>query len=186
MAGFDNEVVYGSNVDFTGSPTVTPQVTLNGQLLIGADTPPNIRVGNITSNTANLVVTNTPGGISLSDTGIAVIRGPSINFQSTGFTPIFTPSSPFIIIGFILYAVDVDTITMSWSANLGWTAPDYDDYFNSVQGVNNVTGEVDVEIPPPGNPLILIPASVTFGINITTPSTATSDVEKIDILGYYF
>lgn len=36
MAGFDNEVVYGSNVDFSGSSTVTGQILTNGQLIIGS------------------------------------------------------------------------------------------------------------------------------------------------------
>lgn len=36
MAGFDNEVVYGSNVDFTGNTTVNATILTNGQLIIGS------------------------------------------------------------------------------------------------------------------------------------------------------
>jgi hypothetical protein len=49
MAGFDNETVYGSNVDFTGNATVSPTVTTNGQLLIGSTATPNIQVGVLNS-----------------------------------------------------------------------------------------------------------------------------------------
>lgn len=48
--------MYANNVDFTGSSTVTPQVTLNGQLLIGNSVAPNIRVGAITSPKGTLTV----------------------------------------------------------------------------------------------------------------------------------
>lgn len=71
MAGFDNEVVYGSNVDFTGNANVEGQVDSNGQLLIGANSAPFIRVGTITSLDGTLLITNGPGtiDISASDTG---------------------------------------------------------------------------------------------------------------------
>lgn len=72
MAGFDNEVVYGSNVDFSGSTTVTGQVTTNGQLLIGSTVSPNIRVGNITSTGGTLTITNGAGTINLEVAGGAV------------------------------------------------------------------------------------------------------------------
>ncbi len=38
MAGFDNDVVYGSNIDFSGNATVSAQMTADGQLLIGSST----------------------------------------------------------------------------------------------------------------------------------------------------
>lgn len=65
MAGFDNEVMYANNVDFTGSAVVTGQVTTNGQLLIGATASPNIRVGNLTSTSGSLTITNGAGTINL-------------------------------------------------------------------------------------------------------------------------
>lgn len=49
MAGFRNDTMYANNVDFTGSSTVSPTITTNGQLLIGSTASPNIRVGNLTS-----------------------------------------------------------------------------------------------------------------------------------------
>ena len=71
MAGFDNEVVYGSNVDFSGSTTVTGQVTLNGQLLIGSTATPNIRVGTLTAGTG-ISVTNGSGSITIAVDGSVV------------------------------------------------------------------------------------------------------------------
>lgn len=43
MAGFDNDVVYGTNVDFTGTSPVSGQINQNGELLVGASVAPFIR-----------------------------------------------------------------------------------------------------------------------------------------------
>lgn len=66
MAGIDNDVLYGANVDFTGSSLVSAQVTANGQLLIGSTAAPNIRVGNLTSLDSSVTITNGAGTIDLS------------------------------------------------------------------------------------------------------------------------
>lgn len=66
MAGINNDVIYGANVDFTGSALVSPQVTSNGQLLIGSTAAPNIRVGNLTSLDSSVTITNGNGTIDLS------------------------------------------------------------------------------------------------------------------------
>jgi hypothetical protein len=58
MAGFDNETVYGSNVDFTGSATVNPTILTNGQLIIGSTAlnvgGTHINIGTITSTTLTI------------------------------------------------------------------------------------------------------------------------------------
>ncbi len=69
MAGIDNEVLYGSNVDFRGVEPVIGQVTADGQLLIGSTASPNIRVGNLTSLGGTLTITNGAGTINLETTG---------------------------------------------------------------------------------------------------------------------
>lgn len=43
MAGIDNGVLYGSNVDFTGTTPVSGQMNLNGELLVGSTVAPFIR-----------------------------------------------------------------------------------------------------------------------------------------------
>lgn len=65
MAGFDNDVVYAANVDFSGASPVTGQVTTNGQMLIGATASPNIRVGTITSTGGSITVTTGAGTLNL-------------------------------------------------------------------------------------------------------------------------
>lgn len=69
MAGFDNDVVFANNVDFSGGSPVTGKVTTDGQLLIGATASPNIRVGNITSTGSTITVTNGAGTINLESGG---------------------------------------------------------------------------------------------------------------------
>lgn len=71
MAGFDNDVVYASNVDFTGSATVTGQFTTNGQLLIGSTAAPYARVGSLTSTGATVTISTGAGTINL-EAGAAV------------------------------------------------------------------------------------------------------------------
>ena len=85
MAGFKSDTVYADNVDFTGSTQPTPQVLLNGQLLIGATVAPNIRVGtltagpgiNITPGAGTITIGLTGGGTGIDsiavDTGISPV-----------------------------------------------------------------------------------------------------------------
>lgn len=102
MAGFDNDVLYADNVDFTGGTPVSGKVTTAGQLLIGASSSPYIRVNTLTAGTGiqitngdgSITITNTGGGgggggvTSLAgDTGSATESGGVINvFGDTGIT----------------------------------------------------------------------------------------------------
>lgn len=68
MAGFDNDIVYGTNVDFTGGSPVTGQMVSNGQLLIGASVAPFIRANTLTAGTG-ISITNGAGTITITNTG---------------------------------------------------------------------------------------------------------------------
>jgi hypothetical protein len=68
MAGFNNDVVYAANVDFTGAFPVIGQVTANGQLLIGAAVAPFIRANTLTAG-AGIAITNGVGTITITNTG---------------------------------------------------------------------------------------------------------------------
>ena len=68
MPGFDNNIVYSGNVDFTGNATVTPQVTTNGQLLIGSTVAPNIRVGSLTGTDGSITVSAGAGTLNVNAT----------------------------------------------------------------------------------------------------------------------
>ncbi len=77
MAGIDNEVLYGSNVDFRGVEPVIGQMTANGQLLIGSAVAPFIRVANLTSNDGSVTITNGAGTIDLAAAGSGDVVGPA-------------------------------------------------------------------------------------------------------------
>jgi hypothetical protein len=66
MAGFDGGCVFGTNVDFTGNSESVgiPQVTANGQLLIGSAVAPNIRVATLTAGNG-VTITNGAGTIQI-------------------------------------------------------------------------------------------------------------------------
>lgn len=68
MAGINQDVVYGANVDFTGGFPVTGQVTANGQLLIGSAVAPFIRANTLTAGTG-IAITNGPGTVTITNTG---------------------------------------------------------------------------------------------------------------------
>ena len=73
MAGFDNDVVYGTNVDFSGTSPVGATITLDGELLIGSSVLPNIRVGTLSSSDGSVTITNGNGTIDLSASGASSI-----------------------------------------------------------------------------------------------------------------
>ena len=68
MAGFDNNVMYADNVDFTGSTSPTAQVLNDGELLIGSTAAPNIQVGTLTGGTG-VTISNGSGAITINATG---------------------------------------------------------------------------------------------------------------------
>jgi hypothetical protein len=74
--GFHNDAtastMHSDNVDFTGNAIASPQVTLDGQLLIGSTTAPHIQVNTLTAGTG-ITVTNGHGTITVAATGAGMI-----------------------------------------------------------------------------------------------------------------
>jgi len=68
MAGFDNDVIYGANVDFRGVEPIQGQVTADGQLLIGSTASPNIKVATLTAG-SGIAITNGSGSITIASSG---------------------------------------------------------------------------------------------------------------------
>ena len=77
MAGFDNNVMYADNVDFTGSTTPVAQVTADGEILIGSTVAPNIRVGSLASAGASLIFTVGAGTINIETAGTIAASFPT-------------------------------------------------------------------------------------------------------------
>lgn len=73
MPGFDTgSVMYALNVDFTGNSLTsgTAQVTQNGQLLIGNNSSPQIRVGRLTSPNGTITIGYVAPNITLDTNGL--------------------------------------------------------------------------------------------------------------------
>ena len=116
MSGFDNDVLYADNVDFTGGSPVTGKVTANGQLLIGSAVSPHIRVGSLTSTGGSVVFTSGPGTLNIeagasvpttftSDAGAAIPAANNINLVGgTGIDTTATGST-------VTVAFDVTEVT---------------------------------------------------------------------------
>jgi len=72
MAGFDNDVVYGQNVDFRNVEPIVGQMTANGQLLIGAAVSPFIRANVPTSSNGSITITTGAGTLDFIANSAAV------------------------------------------------------------------------------------------------------------------
>lgn len=79
FTGFDNGTMTATNVDFRQLKPVVPQITADGDLLIGAAVSPFIRKGNLTSSDSSITWTFGPGTISGQVTG-----GTSVGKTITG------------------------------------------------------------------------------------------------------
>ena len=145
-SGFTNDVMHAENVDFSGGFPVTPQVTSNGQLLIGSSVAPNIRVATLASGDGSVVITNGNGTIDLSAAGMAGViltgdtgsasganitlyannaaknAGSSVKFVNSGSTSTLNVTIPILLNTFL--GVNAGTLTASGSENtsLGSTA----------------------------------------------------------------
>lgn len=69
MAGINQDVLYGVNVDFTGTFPVSGQVNQDGELLIGAAVAPFIRSALLTAG-PGISIANGPGSITISVSGV--------------------------------------------------------------------------------------------------------------------
>lgn len=92
MAGFDNDVMYATNVDFTGGSPVVGKMVADGQLMIGSTVSPYIRVGTLASTNGTVTITNSAGGINLS-------AGPAIvNVTTPGAYPYTTLTTDYMVL----------------------------------------------------------------------------------------
>lgn len=82
MAGIDNDVFFGTNVDFRGVEPVTGQMIADGQLLIGAAAAPYIRA-NYLSAGSGINIVNGPGTITISTSAAGITWDEkSVNFNA--------------------------------------------------------------------------------------------------------
>lgn len=99
MAGFDNDVVYGSNVDFTGTFPVSGQINQDGELLIGSAVAPYIRSGLLTGS-GGITITNGPGTINIDATsaiGVTSVSGTADRITSSGgSTPVIDIAATYV------------------------------------------------------------------------------------------
>jgi hypothetical protein len=72
MAGFDNDVCYANNIDFSGGSPVSGKMLLDGQLLIGSTAlnagGTHLNVNTLTAG-SGIAITNGAGTITISNTG---------------------------------------------------------------------------------------------------------------------
>ena len=85
MSGILNDVLNGTNVNFSGVNSPIGQVTTNGQLMIGATAAPNIKIGTLTSPDASIT-------IGYSSPNITLVTTSSSTFPWTNEAAPFVPA----------------------------------------------------------------------------------------------
>ena len=93
MAGFDNEVIYGTNVDFRGVTPVVGQITTDGQLLIGSTAAPNIQAGSITSPDGSITIGYASPNITIQSTGSMNLREVGVDTATGAGTDPVVPTA---------------------------------------------------------------------------------------------
>lgn len=86
MAGFDNNVMYADNVDFTGSVNPSATVTSAGKLMIGTGSTPAIAIGSLTSPDSSVTVGYSSPNVTLQVSGGST-TGKTITGNSGGALP---------------------------------------------------------------------------------------------------
>lgn len=95
MSGFDNEVLFANNVDFTGTSPVSGQINQNGELLVGASVSPFIR-SHVPVGSNGVSVATGPGTIdfSLSSVPNSALANSTINVTAgSGISVVGSPVS---------------------------------------------------------------------------------------------
>lgn len=176
MAGFDNDVVYCDNYDFSGGSPVTGQVTQSGQLPIGTGNTPAIKVGKLTSTTLTIGYSDPnitiEAGSSMptdfnADVGSATPAGNILNLS--GGTGIDTSASGNTVT-FDFDETEVPTIATTYTADTGSATPAANNL--------NVLGSTSINTSGSGSTLniawddrmFLMPAGHTINLGISLSS----------------
>ncbi len=130
------------------------------------------------------IVSLTP---STSSNSVIYTTGVPVNMTVVGDTTLFTPTSDFFLIEILSRGLNVTGAGSGAHFNLGWTAPDYDDVsIGQNFGLSiSATSQTSIIFMDDLNTPQILPSGLPFKINITDPSTFTTDVEVIYVIGFY-
>ena len=137
MSGFDNECLHATNVDFRGVQPVVPQITQNGQLLIGSNIAPYIRAGYITSVDSSVTITRSRGSIDLSvpPGGVTSVSGTANRITSTGgITPVIDIAAT--------YVGQTSIVTLGTVTTGTWTATKVSEAYGGTNQSTYASGDI--------------------------------------------
>ncbi len=138
--------------------------------------------GTVTSGSGNTLTITSSGSSSNS----VITYSAEVDLKVAGVNNIFTATSDFWILAINFYGVDVTSNPGANFQNLGWTAPDYLDFAESISSSVTITNQFYITFPPFSSGGPAVPSGETFVINVTVPSTdSVMNVQRIDIVGYY-
>ncbi len=110
---------------------------------------------------------------------------PSIDFKVIGTTNFFVTTSAgfFIPISSIALIDNANNEQGDNVFNIGWTGPNFDDYFSGIS-IANVSTDTYTFLSESASPPY-VPASTQIVVNVTTGDTGTALVGRIAMVGFY-
>jgi trimeric autotransporter adhesin len=132
---------------------------------------------------------NTFGQLGTASNYQQIIKTSTVDFTKTGLTLLFTsPANAFLSFDFIEFATLITTSSGVATFNIGWTSPDYSDYY--YMDITNVTttGAFYNAGPPvssSGNNFPIPPSTAVYCNVLTADVTAVARMEYFYILGFY-
>ncbi len=144
--------------------------------------------GQNVSNPNTVIINNASGKLGeMTGAPQVVLKSDPIDMTVVGPIALFFTTGDFVITGINAYA---ETITGTPSlpiVNLGWTDPAYSDFVNGFSNFSSTQG--NYYSTPIGASIVdvpFVPISTAFYVNITTADvTATANMQRFDITGYY-
>jgi len=116
-----------------------------------------------------------------------VIKSAMVNMKILGNTTIFVPTGNFIFTGITTYGATLVGSITAPVVNFGWTAANYDDLVNGYTAFVTVQGTYINNMTIAGSGVPFLPSGTPFVMRVVSEdSTATTDIQRIDVLGYYF
>lgn len=194
LAGENGNIILGncigtvseSNVMRLGSDGTTAYPATSETYISGV-------VGVATSNSQMVTIDSTTGQLGVSTlpptNGLQLIRTVNVDMLVGGATLLFTPTTDFIVTAIIAIGIDVTGTIGVPQCSYGSNPTTYDDLVAITGAFSQATNrytEISAAIGFSAFDHPILIGTNGFFINVVTPdATATTNTQRIDIIGYY-
>lgn len=118
------------------------------------------------------------------NTSIMTVQlGGEVDLNVAGVSQLILNANNLHVIGYTSQGTDVSGVTGFPIINVGTNAPDYDNIING-EAINISTTGGCFQRLYNGTGVDLVPLGTPIKINVTTPGTGTSNIQKVNLLTY--